>query len=354
MLGIDARAARYTWTAAIVVFVLGFIYLIRRTLFVFVLALLFAHLVAPLVDLLDRFLPGRRTRTLALALSYAIFIAVVVVLGIQISSRVAAQASSLATKLPQMIDQWEHSVSLGSPLLDSIKQRVLETLQQEIQTRANDLLSALPRASSEFVSIASNLIYVVIIPILAFFFLKDANLARQQILELVSETRRRLLVEELLADVHLLLSHYMRALVLITIVTFTAYSTFFSIIGVPYAVLLGALSGVLEFIPIVGPAVAGLTVLIVAFLAGTHALAVLIYVSLYRVFLDYIVSPRIMGQGVELHPLIVLFGVFAGAEIAGVPGAFLSVPAMALARVLYRRTEMALRARQIVAPPSVR
>jgi predicted PurR-regulated permease PerM len=54
-------------------------------------------------------------------------------------------------------------------------------------------------------------------------------------------------------------------------------------------------------------------------------------------FQDYVLSPHIMGQGVELHPLLVLFGVLAGAELAGVAGSFLSVPILALARILYLR-----------------
>jgi predicted PurR-regulated permease PerM len=54
-------------------------------------------------------------------------------------------------------------------------------------------------------------------------------------------------------------------------------------------------------------------------------------------FQDYVLSPHIMGQGVELHPLLVLFGVFAGAEVAGVAGSFLSVPLLALIRILYLR-----------------
>jgi predicted PurR-regulated permease PerM len=62
-----------------------------------------------------------------------------------------------------------------------------------------------------------------------------------------------------------------------------------------------------------------------------------IFIVAFRMFQDYVVSPTLMGQGVELHPLLVLFGVFAGAEVAGVPGAFLSVPVLALARVLYLR-----------------
>jgi predicted PurR-regulated permease PerM len=69
MLGIDGRAARITWTVAVVLLLFPVVYLVRSTLFVFTLALLFAYLLAPLVNLLDRVLPASRTRTPALALA---------------------------------------------------------------------------------------------------------------------------------------------------------------------------------------------------------------------------------------------------------------------------------------------
>ena len=71
--------------------------------------------------------------------------------------------------------------------------------------------------------------------------------------------------------------------------------------------------------------------------AQSHPLGVLIFLVAYRMFQDYVLSPHLMGQGVELHPLLVLFGVFAGAEVAGVAGTFLSVPVLALARIIYVR-----------------
>ena len=64
-------------------------------------------------------------------------------------------------------------------------------------------------------------------------------------------------------------------------------------------------------------------------------------------FQDYMLSPHLMGQGVELHPLLVLFGVFAGAELAGIPGTFLSVPVLAMVRVIYLR----IRKARLVARP---
>ena len=80
----------------------------------------------------------------------------------------------------------------------------------------------------------------MIIPILAFFFLKEARVIRQHILDLVDDGPRRALLDDVMADIHLLLAHYMRALVVLSLATFTAYSIFFSIMGVPYGVLLAA------------------------------------------------------------------------------------------------------------------
>jgi predicted PurR-regulated permease PerM len=82
---------------------------------------------------------------------------------------------------------------------------------------------------------------------------------------------------------------------------------------------------------------AGVIVVAVGTASTGHFVALLIFLVAFRMFQDYVVSPHLMGQGVELHPLLVLFGVFAGAELAGVAGTFLSVPVLALVRVLYLR-----------------
>jgi predicted PurR-regulated permease PerM len=79
-------------------------------------------------------------------------------------------------------------------------------------------------------------------------------------------------------------------------------------------------------------------------------LGVLIFLLAYRMFQDYVLSPYLMGSGVELHPLLVLFGVFAGAEVAGIPGTFLSVPVIALIRIVYIRIRKARTATQFATP----
>jgi predicted PurR-regulated permease PerM len=337
MLGIDRHAARYAWTAALVVLGLWLVYVVRTTLFVFVLALLFAYLLSPLVNFLDHVLPSSRTRTPALALAYVIFVAIVIFIGGQIGSRVVEEANSLAGRLPAMLQAWKEPSPAASSTLNSLKQQVIGRVQAEIAQRSTDILAALPKAGLKALSVASNVIYLVIIPILAFFFLKDGGLIRQHILDMLEDGPRRALLDDVLDDIHLLLAHYMRVLVLLSLASFTAYSIFFSIVGVPYSLLLAALAGMLEFIPMVGPLTAGITILLVAGISGSHVVTVLIFLLAYRLFQDYVLSPHLMGQGVELHPLLVLFGVFAGAEVAGIPGTFLSVPILALTRVLYLR-----------------
>jgi predicted PurR-regulated permease PerM len=337
MLGIDRHAARYAWTAALVLLGLWLVYVVRATLFVFVLALLFAYLLSPLVNFLDHVLPSSRTRTPALALAYIIFVAIVIFIGGQIGSRVVEQADTLVGRLPAMLQAWKEPTPAASSTLNSLKQQVIGRVQAEIAQRSTDILAALPKAGLKALSVASNVIYLVIIPILAFFFLKDGGLIRQHILEMLEDGPRRALLDDVLDDIHLLLAHYMRALVLLSTASFTAYSIFFLIVGVPYSLLLAALAGMLEFIPMIGPLTAGITILLVAGISGSHVVTVLIFLLAYRLFQDYVLSPHLMGQGVELHPLLVLFGVFAGAEVAGIPGTFLSVPILALTRVLYLR-----------------
>jgi predicted PurR-regulated permease PerM len=102
-------------------------------------------------------------------------------------------------------------------------------------------------------------------------------------------------------------------------------------------------------IPMLGPLTACVTIFLVAVIAGAHPLVVLIFVIAFRMLQDYILSPHLMGRGVQLHPLLVLFGVFAGAEAAGVAGTFLSVPVLALARIVYLRVR---KSRQVVHPDS--
>jgi predicted PurR-regulated permease PerM len=337
MLGIDRRAARYTWTAALILLLLCLLYLVRTTLFVFIVALLFAYLLSPLVNVIDRLLPTSRTRTPALAVAYLIFIAALYVAVTQIGARIFEQANSFGKSVPALLATWQQPSKTASPAVNSFKAQIIQKVREQVSKSSGDIIAAIPRAGVKILSVASNLIFVVIVPVLGFFFLKDGRAIALQFVEMVEDGPRRSLLDDLLADTSLLLAHYMRAILLLSLAAFTAYSIFFTILRIPYSFLLAALAGTLEFIPMIGPLTAGATILIVTGVSGGPLLSALIFLIVYRMFADYLLSPQLMRAGVKLHPLFVLFGVFAGAEIAGIPGAFLSVPVLAIIRIFYRR-----------------
>jgi predicted PurR-regulated permease PerM len=350
MLGIDRHAARNVWTAALVLLLLALVYAVRTTLFIFVLAVLLAYLLSPLVSLLDRILPTRRsgTRTPALAAAYVIFVGIIVLFGIKVGGQVVEQANALSNSLPALLQRWNAPPVAQLQPHHPGNDEMMEKVRAEITKRSGDLLAALPEAGLKVLAMASDLIYVIIVPILAFFFLKDGHLFREHILALFDDGPRRALLDDVLADVHLLLASYMRALVLLSCSAFAVYSIAFAILHMPYAMLLAATAMLLEFIPMVGPLTASVSILTVAAVANLPLAPVIVFLIAFRMFQDYVLCPYLMGSGVELHPLLVLFGVFAGAEVAGVPGTFLSVPVLALIRVIYIRIRKARSAAKVV------
>ena len=341
--GLDRRAASYTWTVVFILLLLAVVYLIRETLFVFALALLFAYLLWPLVHYLDRRLPGR-SRAPALAIVYLSLVGLLVAVGIAVGSRVVLQANALAMRIPELLSRLEKPVELiASPSLPTFKEAVISTLQKQLVEHSRDLLSLLPNIALGFLSHAGSLIYIVLVPILGFFFLKDGPEFRNSILEMLAEGSRRDEIKEIAADVHLLLAQYMRALVLLAAAVFVAYGLFFSLIGVPYGILLAAIAFILEFIPLVGPLVAAVAILMVAGLSGFHHLLwILVFLAVFRVFQDYVLSPHLLSKGAELQPVVVIFGILAGGQIAGIPGTFLSVPVLATLRIVYRQLKKKL------------
>lgn len=167
--------------------------------------------------------------------------------------------------------------------------------------------------------------------------LKDGPSMRAGIIEIFEEDSRPL-VDSILSDLHVVLAQYMRALVLLSMATFVSFTVFMSIAGTPYAILLACIAAILEVIPVLGPLTAAVIILIVAALSGyAHLLLLLIFLVLYRLFQDYILNPNLMSAGVEVHPLLVLFGVLAGEQLAGIPGMFFSVPAIAALRAVLGR-----------------
>ena len=111
----------------------------------------------------------------------------------------------------------------------------------------------------------------------------------------------------------------------------------FLLIGVPYAVVLGIAAGLLEFIPMAGPLMIGfLATGFAAFHSIGQAVAVMLFLLVLRAVQDYVVYPKIVGKGTQLHPLGVILAILCGAELGGLAGIFIAIPVVAVGAVTYR------------------
>jgi predicted PurR-regulated permease PerM len=217
-------------------------------------------------------------------------------------------------------------------------QQTSQRVQTFLVSHQLEIVSAINTAGAKVAAVLTNAGWIVIIPILGVFFLKDKRDFRVALQNSISDPRRREFLGHLITDVDQMLSHFVRAQLLLAIVSGLVYTAALSTMRVPYAFVLGAVGGLLEFIPLVGPAVAAIGILAVCFgLSYHHVLWVLIFLGVWRVLQDYVISPRLLGGKVELHPLLTIFGVLAGGEVAGVIGIYLSVPVMATVRILFVR-----------------
>jgi|SRR5579872_68524 len=337
MLEIDGRILRAMWTALVFILIVALIYLTRSVLVIFTLAIFLAHLIAPLVDWIDRLTPRRIPRTAVLAIVYLVLIGTAVAVLIPIGAKIGEQASTLARRLPEALKNDPLSRFPLPAWLETWRPRMTEFLNEQTNGFGDRVFPLIERLGPGILSGLGSLTAVILIPILSFFFLKDGLLMREAIVECF-HPHRRSLAEDILADLHRLVAQYIRALVLLAMSTFVAYSIMLSALGVPYAVLLASISGMLELIPFVGPLTGGIVVLLVAGVSGyAHLLWIVIFLIVYRLFQDYVLSPYLLSSSIEIHPLLVLFGVLAGEQVAGVPGMFFSVPVIAALRIIIVR-----------------
>jgi predicted PurR-regulated permease PerM len=313
--------------------------------FMIILAVFVAYLINPLAKLIQRpfenaSIAKYMPRSVSIGLAFLIVFAVVGLGIAALAPGVAQQARNFATNVPTYTTSVQTTINDFNRRLD--RMRVSETVQTDINDRINQFLSAAGAYITTAVgTIALALItylpWLVLVPILAFFFLKDAQLFRVALLRMVPVGNWRSRVESVVADVNKTLAAYTRAQLISCLLVSVICTTGFYILGNNYALLLGVLAGVLEFIPLIGPLTLAIMATLVASLeSGWQALWTAMFLMGLRMIQDYVLYPRIIREGIHLHPLAVILSVLAGEQVAGIPGVFLSIPIVALVTVIYK------------------
>jgi predicted PurR-regulated permease PerM len=335
----DSRTARATWTILAILGVIGLAYAVRGLLLLIALSLFFAYLLFPVVRLAQRWVIRRRS--LAIVVVYLVLSAALIGTGVAVGPRLSTEAQSLAQRLPEMSKQLQ-SGQLVERVLHrrGWEWREIAEIERLARTHMGEIIGYAQRATAALLIWLAGAWVIVLIPVLAFFILRDAEQFTSATISRLSQRGHRGVGWGIAEDLDLLLGRYVRAQVLLAMITFGVWATVFLVAGVPYGLLLAAIGGALEFIPVIGPLTAGVLAIGVSLFGGyAHPWLLAAFVLVWRGVQDYACAPLIMGRGIEIHPALVIVGVLAGGEIAGVAGMFLSVPIIAAVRIVWRRLQ---------------
>ena len=333
---IDTRATRVLLTVIFFTLVLAFLYLARHTLVVFLFAIFFAYLLDPAISRVEKLVHGRRG--IAIAIIYLLLLGSLSTLFFFVGPDLGKQAARFGEAVPSLVDKiGSGDIAKQIGVERGWSQQTIERLQNFLVSHRRDLLNLAQSIGLRVAEVAKNIWLLLLVPILAIFFLKDGRNFSDLFLHMVQTRPQREFLEGVLEDLNQMLAHFIRAQLMLAGFSLVAYTAYFEILRVPYALLLGTAGGVMEFIPVVGPLVAALLIMSVTVLTYPHWLAVGLFLAGWRVVQDYVISPRIMGEKMELHPLAAIFGVLAGGEMAGMLGVYLSIPVMATMRIVFRR-----------------
>ena len=317
-----------------------------------VTAAVLAYVLNPLIKFVNENTPLQRGTLVVL--TYFSFILLVIGAMTGLGVAVYAQVQNLTRELPRLIDNavdlfqnWlpgPDSVFLIGPFefdpaalnWEAIQQQVLGAVEPVISrtgTYATQLAGATLRIIGNFLFIWVISIYIAL----------ELPRLRDYIGAAAQQPGYRRDAERLMAEFARIWSAYLRGQIILGLTIGIIVGVSLGLMGVQNALALGLLSGLLEFVPVVGPLIGTAAAVIVAFFQPSNylglsslqfALSVLGVMFVIQQLENNILVPRIVGEALDLHPLLVIVGVFMGASIAGILGAILAAPVLATFKLL--------------------
>ncbi|NNF16531.1 MAG: AI-2E family transporter [Gammaproteobacteria bacterium] len=306
----------------------------------FVAAALLAYLCDPLVD---RFEKLKLNRTSAVFSSLFIILLFMSSVFLLIVPMVSEQGSALASKFPGYIlwieNHWLPTIKEWMGIEDSTQKIGLAAVFRDYGDKIAQLLSgALGTVSRSGGAILTTLLNVVLIPVLTFYMLRDFDILVAKAGKLVPPSKRdRVFLIARESDAAL--SNFLKGQTVVMLGLALIWSVGLSIVGLEYALAIGVLSGLLSFVPYLGPAVGlllgGVSALVQSpdlwMLAGVIAVFVV-----SQMIENYFLTPKFVGDRIGLHPVMVIFSVMAGGQLFGFFGVLLALPVAAVGTVLLR------------------
>jgi predicted PurR-regulated permease PerM len=331
----DAELLRAVFVilSGVLVFSVGVLLLwkLQRILALVIIAAFFAIILNPLVDLVTRL---RIRRSLATTIVFLLGVGAFAGMGYTFVRPIYDAGQDFARNIPGFVQRAQNGQGRVGELVKRFD------LEKKVQENAPKLQEALKNAGGPAVHaaqrVASGLLALLTILVLTFLMLLEAPAIISSFLSLLSP-ERAVQVRRIGQDAARAVTGYMAGNLLISVIAGLVTWIFLTIVGVPFAGVLGLWVGFADLLPLVGATIGAIPTILIAFLTSTGAgIAVVVMYIVYQQVENHVLQPLVMSRTVHLNPLGVLLSVLVGVELAGFVGALLAIPAAGAIQVMVR------------------
>jgi predicted PurR-regulated permease PerM len=341
---LDAVILRYVGYALLFGAAIFLVYMVRGALPIFCVAGLLAYAMEPVLKWLER---RGHSRPSAVAYVFVVFL-LLFALMIALLATAWQQVQALATQAPQYQKQFTQVVEVARDRIDEL--RLPENIKKSIAEAVDDFQQRVPGLVGTKIkdavtwilsSIGLLLLILVILPIITLWLMLEMNPLRARVLMLIPPQYRRDVIK-ISGDINEMLGRYLRGQMIVcslfgVLCTITFY-VLHLLYGMEYPLVLGMAAAFLYIVPYIGMAslatAAGLTAYFTSSAPVACAAIAVGCCFAFNLVIDYGVTPRVIGKGVGLHPLMVIFALLCGAQLGGIFGMILAIPFFASLRVV--------------------
>ena len=320
----------------IVLAIIYFMYLIKGILPSFILALVLVYLLNPLVKFLEKY---RIPRITAIFLVYLAFTTIIILLGFYALPVMIREINSFIRTIPDYTHQVQDLIQnfYDNYRQVAIPESVRQVINESIRKGEAILLQTIRQIAQGIINLLSQILNIIIAPVLAFYILKDAEQINKRILSILPPCYREGLLD-LWQEIDHVLMGFIRGHLLVAFIVGLLSTIGLAIIGMNFFLLLGILVGLADLIPYFGPIIGAIPTVMLALLQSNYlAIKVLIVILTIHQLEGNIISPKILGDSVGLHPLAVIFALLVGGTLYGIIGLLVAVPLAAILRILVNR-----------------
>ena len=333
--------------AAATLGILYALYLARSALFPFIVSLIVADLLFPFIRRMENRIPFRErhpklTRIGAVLVIYVLFVAVMAVVFALTIPPLVTQARQFAEQIPQIyesarvaLDEMSRDLEKRFTLTEDIRDQVDMWVSQTGTALANAARAMMGRILSGASNVLTLLVGLLVVPFVLFYLLRDGEMLRDRFIRMIPAPGREH-ARNVLGIVHRVVRSYVRAQLLSAFLVGLMVFLGLWLLGIPFAATLGLLAGIFGLIPIIGPILGAVPGVLVALSNDPSQIIWVIAVyTAVQLIENNLLSPRIHGNAVNLHPVLIMAILVIASQLMGLWGVLIGVPLTAVMRDVF-------------------